>query len=278
MYNLLRNFFYLVFIIFFRVSPVCAHDVYLPVIIDTDGAADDMRAVAMLLNAGSVDVRLIVTSDGVLSPQKSKEAVQKLLTCLKKDGIPVVAGEKSGKPAPEFRKLNESLNWPECTNMYASKYASKTDSTDITASSAILSAINGSDDEFLYLSLGPMTNLAAALQIEPLIKKQLNRIVYIGGAPDTDNPGWNTRRDPESAKSVYSSGVSLYGLGLPNDQYPAFDDSMYQKISGADSETAYLLSKIHDFPGMRKKISENHTKIWDEMAVLYINRFSAFEF
>jgi pyrimidine-specific ribonucleoside hydrolase len=266
------------FIIFIWTAGAVAHDVYLPVIIDTDGGADDIRAIAMLLNAGNVDIRLIVTSDGVLPPKQAQKSIQRLLACFDQTGIQVIAGINLPADPPQFRKLNESLNWPECAGRIIDA-----DKSGTSTVSAIIAAANQSDNDLLYLCLGPMTNLAAALQKDPLIKTRFHRVIYLGSAPCINEPGadesgWNTRQDPESAQAVYTSGIPVYGLGLPDDLYLPFDDAFYDKIRSMDSRTARLLAEIHDFPEMRLKISQRHTKVWDEMVVIYINMLSAFDF
>lgn len=267
--RLIRMFF----IVFLWSAAASAHDVYLPVIIDTDGAADDLRAIAMLLNAGSADIRLIATTDGVLPPEAAKASIQNLLNCLNTIKIPVAAGPGRSLPPPPFRELNLSLNWPACPKHEASGEASFPD-----APAAIISALEHSPDKFLYLCMGPMTNLAAALSAAPMIKHKINRVVYLGGAPESAAPGWNTDRDPESARTVYASGLPVYGFGLPEDRYLAFDEALFEAVRKTDSPTARLLAHLHDFPAMRDKIAEGHAKVWDELTVIYANRMSAFEF
>ena len=61
-------------------------------------------------------------------------------------------------------------------------------------------------------------------------------------------------------------------------RYLAFDDTLFAAMAGTDSEIAHLLTHLHDFPAMRTKIAQGHTKVWDEMTVLYINLTSAFDF
>lgn len=261
------------FIFFIWTATALAHDVYLPVIIDTDGAADDVRAMAMLLNAGGADIRLIATSDGVLSPEQARQSILNLLRSLGQTGITVAAGSELSADPPLFRKLNESLSWPESAGR-----PTDANGSGVTAPAAIIAAVRQSENELLYLCLGPMTNLAAALKAEPAIKEKINRVVYLGGAPGSEEPGWNTRRDPESARTVYSSGVSVYGLGLADERYLPFDKALLAQVREMDSPVARLLSQIHDFPAMKSKIADGHTRVWDEMVVIYVNQISAFEF
>lgn len=253
-------------------SMVTAHDVYLPMIVDTDSAADDVRAIAMLLNSGNADIRLIVTADGVLAPKTGESAIRKLLSCLNRKDIPVAAGIALTAPPPPFRSLNESLAWPPCAhdNTVDTK-------ADPRAVQAILSTITQSENDVLYLCLGPMTNLAAAVREEPSIISRIYRVIYMGQPPGSSEPGWNTRRDPQSAREVYAAGTKVYGLGLPDAQYMALD-GLIDTIDLAESAAARLIAHTHQVPGIREKIASRHMKVWDEMAIIYINQFSAFDF
>ncbi len=252
---------------------VPAHDVYLPVIIDTDGAADDLRAIAMLLNAGTADIRLIVTSDGVLAPKDAEQSIQRLLRCLDHPNIPVAGGKKLTLEGPPFRALNKALNWPDCGDQQVPHCAQG----DISAVDRIVSTVITADAEVLYVCLGPMTNLAEAIMIEPEIIKKIHRVIYAGGAPEGDSPGWNTARDKAAAKTVFGSGVPVYALGLPDNRNLALGD-VFPKVCATDSKAAQLLETLHNTPEVRERIANGHMRVWDEMAVVYVNRMPAFDF
>ena len=259
-------------ILLFWASTAIAHDVYLPVIVDTDAAADDIRAIAMLLNAGGVDIQLMVASDGVLTPGAGERFCRNLMACLNHGDIPVVAGRELSANAPSFRNLNASLAWPTCG-------AGEKNSTisNQTGASAIVSAVNRSNEKMLYLCLGPMTNLADAIRIDPAIASKIYRVVYLGGAPGSDVPGWNTNRDPISAQTVYEAGLPIYGLGLPDDRCLALEE-VFEGIRSIDSRAANLLVQTHDVAAIQERILDRHMKIWDEMVTIFVHAIDVFDF
>jgi hypothetical protein len=59
------------------------------VIIDTDGAIDDMRSISFLLARPEITIKAIILSDGSLSPNESAAKVASLLIEFKRDSIPV---------------------------------------------------------------------------------------------------------------------------------------------------------------------------------------------
>lgn len=67
--------------------------------------------------------------------------------------------------------------------------------------------------EVTLITLGPLTNAAAALTAEPRLARSLAGIVAMGSAtfPWAE---WNTRNDPEALRIVLHSGVPLTTVGL----------------------------------------------------------------
>jgi purine nucleosidase len=77
--------------------------------------------------------------------------------------------------------------------------------------------------ELTLVTLGPMTNLAVALEREPDLPHLLRRLVFMGGAfrvPGNTTPTteWNIHCDPEAAKQVFDAFATApllpLGLGL----------------------------------------------------------------
>ena len=62
------------------------------VLVDTDMAADDARALALLLNCPYVNVLAVVTSDGASPPDVGVTNVCRMLGFLQQDGVAVGFG------------------------------------------------------------------------------------------------------------------------------------------------------------------------------------------
>ncbi len=254
------------FILLAWASSAAGHGIEVPVIVDTDGALDDIRAVAMLLNT-SGSVRLIVTSDGVLSPESAKTNMNRVLKALDRSDIPVATGRGLTADPPPFRAFNQSLI----------PASSSPPETGPPAEKVIRETLSETD-EVIYLCLGPMTNLADALNADPGAAKKINRVIYLGDAPDSAHPGWNTLRDEASARAVFASGVPVYAIALPDDEYLGFDQRTYEGICRISTPAARLLCQIHAADAVQARIAENHLRIWDEMAVMYMNRPEYFSY
>jgi pyrimidine-specific ribonucleoside hydrolase len=251
-----------------------AHDVNIPMIIDTDGAVDDLRAITMLINAGMTDIRLIATSDGAVSPETGGASVMRLIGALDREDIAVAAGRELPMEPPPFRKTSENLAWPGDPGK-----ASPAPKSAHTAAEAIAEALEAAEEKsIIYFCLGPMTNLADVLTKDPALGSRIFRVLYAGASPAADNPGWNTERDLASATAVFQSGLPIYSINIDNARRIVFDEKMYANLCARDTDAAALLCSIHDTPDIRKKISDNHMRVWDEMAIIYMNSPQYYQF
>jgi pyrimidine-specific ribonucleoside hydrolase len=248
-----------------------AHD-KISVLVDTDMALDDIRALAMLLNSDMVDIPLIVTSDGGASPEIGCQNLAVLLGQFKRENIKIAKGKALGKPAPPWRAWSEKITWPEPHG------AASGGPPCLPAAETIVNTLDALEQPVLYLCLGPLTNLAEALSLNAKIKEKISRLIYYGAHPDDTYSGWNTDRDPDSARLVFASGLDVYSMSLPEEKWLPFDQALYKEIDTIDTPAAHLVTSIHQGPTVAKLLSEGHFRVWDEMPVIFMNKPPLFRF
>ena len=111
---MIKNYFASVAILFIfifcQASTVYNKDSH-PLIIDTDCALDDMRAIGMLLSYPGINIRGIMVTEGTLLPEEGAKKVRSLLHEFAMDTIPVLCGRFTGKPGPAWREFNRSVAW-----------------------------------------------------------------------------------------------------------------------------------------------------------------------
>ncbi len=236
-------------------------------------ALDDIRAIAMLLNLDLADIPLIVVSDGAASPQAGCRNLGILLNYFQRKGIKIAIGDFLDKPAPPWRSWSENIRWPAAAQSHFAELPACS-----PAGETIVDTLNSLDESILYLCLGPLTNLADALKLSVKIKDKISRVVYYGGHPDDPSPGWNTRRDPDSARFVFDSGLEIYSMNFPRAKLLKFDQKLYKQIGGLNTDAACLVASIHQDPEVSKLLSCGHFYVWDEMPVIFLNQPSLFKF
>ncbi|WP_203652145.1 ribosylpyrimidine nucleosidase [Secundilactobacillus yichangensis] len=86
----------------------------------------------------------------------------------------------------------------------------------------IIDTLLASDGDITLVPTGPLTNIATAMRMEPLIIPKIKEIVLMGGAYGTGNftpsAEFNIFADPEAAHVVFKSGrpIVMMGLDLTN--------------------------------------------------------------
>ena len=272
MIRLIKNILCGLLLIVILETQAVAHEISVPVIVDTDMALDDIRAVTLLLNSDSVRIPLFVTSDGVRSPQEGTRNLKAMLKYFNRSNIEVVEGKTLDKAAPDLRHIIKEIKVP------GSSERSAMEALKASGPEEIVRVINSQEEPVLYLCLGPLTNLAEALRIDPGIREGISFLIYFGAHPDDDYPGWNSLRDPDAARSVFDSGLRIYSMALPERHLLSFNTGLYEKIKGLKTSASSLLEQIHESPEIIKLLNEDHFYVWDEMTAIYINDPSLFVF
>lgn len=183
-------------------------------IIDTDTASDDAVALIMAHHWPDVEVVAVTIVNGnVAVEQGVKNALYTLDVC--NASTPVYVGCTK----PMLRESNYA-DWfhgkDGMGNMYYPEPKSKAQSGH--AIDAIIDIIKKYPGEITLVTLGPLTNIAAALLKAPEIAPLVQRCVIMGGAANTVGnvtpaAEYNIWVDPEAAKIVFHSGMRMEMVG-----------------------------------------------------------------
>lgn len=250
-----------ILVIAFSGAPAAsAHEQLASVIVDTDMALDDARALAMLLTAPELDVKAIVTSDGSAPPKIGATNVLRILYFLGRAGVPVGVGRMLNKPAPPWAERSIALGW--------SDLPLPPDSAFSDAITVLDQTFNRSTNRFLWVCLGPLSNLDELLKNRPEVTNRISRVFYSGGYPDEPNPGWNTTRHIEAARAVFNSGLEIVAIQMPAEHAFVFDSELYEQIKRLDTPAAKLITRLHAHPDVQALLNANHFRAWDETVVL----------
>ncbi|MGB8324730.1 MAG: nucleoside hydrolase [Candidatus Acidiferrum sp.] len=182
-------------------------------LIDTDVASDDAVALIMALCSPAVQVVAITTVAGNVDvAQASRNALYTAELCSSK--VPVFTGA-----ARPLTRPHVSADWFHGRDGlgdhgYAAPHRApeKQSATD-----AIIETIE-SHPGLVIVTLGPLTNIALALQKKPSIAANVSRCVVMGGAPCcegnvTPAAEYNIWCDPKAAQIVMRSGLPVELVG-----------------------------------------------------------------
>jgi purine nucleosidase len=187
--------------------------VKLPFLIDTDTASDDAVALIMALRSPQIDVLAITTVAGNVDVRRaSRNALYTAELCGSE--VPVFAGAERPLERPHV-----SASWFHGRDGLGDHGypPPRRGPEKQSAAEAIIDTIE-SHPGLVIVTLGPLTNVALALQKKPGIAANVSRCVVMGGAPCcegnvTPAAEYNVWCDPEAARIVVRSGLPIELVG-----------------------------------------------------------------
>ena len=187
------------------------------IIIDTDpamgtkgGDPEDCFAIMLALNSPELQIEGITTVQGNVPVERGFSNVTYLLNELKKD-IPI----HSGMPGTLDKDRSKERSWlGKRENMEQITPLLTIDKEKIDAPSFISSTCNDNPNEIELVTIGPLTNVAKALELTPDLIKNVKKITMMAGAakvPGNITPAaeFNVWADPEAAAKVFESGIDI---------------------------------------------------------------------
>ena len=182
-------------------------------LIDTDTASDD--AVALIMALRSPDIRVLaitIVAGNVSAQQAARNALYTAELC--GANVPVFVGAE--KP---LQRDHQSADWFHGRDGLGDHGypAPRRTPEKQHAADAIVTTIEANPG-LVLVTLGPLTNIALALQRQPGIAAKVSRCVIMGGAPCcegnvTPAAEYNIWCDPEAARIVLRSGLPVELVG-----------------------------------------------------------------
>jgi len=187
------------------------------IIIDTDPGIDDTMAIMLALKSPELELLGLTTIYGNVNCSQSTINALKILEVAGRSNIPVAKGSDVPLVIEPHHHATFVHGDDGMGNTHLSLPASK--ALDISAAQFIVEMIMKNPDEITLVPIGPLTNIALALRIEPKIAKLVKEVVIMGGAATvrgnvTPVAEANIWQDPHAASIVFSAGWPLTMLGL----------------------------------------------------------------
>lgn len=170
------------------------------VIVDTDGAIDDMRAISMLLSGNDIRVLAVTCSQGTLLPQSVLVKVNSLLSTFHHEGIPVGISEEINFELPLWNSFARDIQWANEKNIQIVNPHGK--------SSEILSnAIENYQNKVTLIALGSLKTYADWIMANENEADKIERIIWYNN--HNIKEGFNYKVSPESFEYIKQKGIRL---------------------------------------------------------------------
>ncbi|KAF1711401.1 nucleoside hydrolase [Pseudoxanthomonas kalamensis DSM 18571] len=189
-------------------------DERIPLLIDTDPGVDDALALLMAFNDPRHRVVGLSIAAGNVGLAHTVRNALKLCEVAGRDDIPVFAGAPAPllHPAPDAGYVHGEdgfgdVGYPPPARQAEAEHAAL----------AILRLSHQHAGRLLLVALGPLTNIALALKLDPSLPQRVARLVVMGGAVTahgniTAAAEFNFYFDPEAAHLVFQAFGSAIEL------------------------------------------------------------------
>jgi purine nucleosidase len=179
----------------------------IPLLIDTDPGVDDALALLMAFNDPRYEVVGLTIAAGNVGLTHTVANALKLCEVAGRDDVPVYAGcaQPLLHAAPDAAHVHGDDGFGDAGFEAAARRAETEH-----AAQAILRLSHAHAGRLLLVALGPLTNMALALKLDPSLPERVARLVVMGGAVTcrgniTPAAEFNLHFDPEAAHIVFSA-------------------------------------------------------------------------
>jgi inosine-uridine nucleoside N-ribohydrolase len=209
------------------------------VVLDCDPGHDD--AMAILLAAASPELELvaITTVAGNQTLDKVSLNARRVCSVAGITGVPIAAGcdrpmQRTQVVAADIHGVSglDGVDWDEPTIGLDPRHG-----VDLIIEAAEAGPLT-------LIAVGPLTNVATALERAPHIASNLERISIMGGAIGlgnrTPSAEFNIHVDPEAAAAVFASGVPITLVPLEVTHRALATDAVLERIAALGSPVAAM--------------------------------------
>ncbi len=251
-----------------------------PIVVDTDGDADDLVALAILAGEPTVVIRAVtVAGTGIVHCGPGVDLVRRWLRALDRAGVPVACGRE--EPGPGGRRFPEEWRHRADTgfglDLPPAGALVEGDAVDLLVQKAL--AANG---ELVIVALGPWTNIADAVRRDPAFGSHVAAVhamlgtidaagnVDLGDTHPDDHVEWNAGADPGAVAAVLAQDVPVTLVPLDATNALPLTSELANATAGVGAGTgADLVSQLY----LRNPdILAGGQSLWDSLTALLLTR------
>src|SRR5712671_1042659 len=185
------------------------------VIIDTDPGVDDALALLLAMRSPELKIEAITPVAGNVPLELTLPNALRMVEIAGRADIPVAAGAR----APLMRRLVTAAYAHGENGLGGAVFPEpKIHPVNQPAAELIRQIVRKFPGEVTLLTIGPLTNIATALNLDPELAGMVRAIVMMGGSLSGGNitpaAEFNIYVDPEAARIVFQSGIPITMVGL----------------------------------------------------------------
>ncbi len=221
-----------------------------PIVLDCDPGHDD--AVAILLAHGSpeIDLRAITTVVGNQTLEKTTLNARRVCTVAGIENVPIAAGCESPMERPAI--VSPDIHGE--SGLDGPSFGPPTvPVAPVHGVDLLARVVHESPGEVTVVPVGPLTNVATAIDQDSSLAGAMREIVLMGGTYTQGNrvptAEFNIVADPEAAALVFASGAPVTMIGLDVTHTALADDAVTKRIRDVGTPVAKMVVDLIQFFG-----------------------------
>jgi inosine-uridine nucleoside N-ribohydrolase len=250
----------------------------LRIILDTDpamgsagGDPEDSFAILLALHSPELAVEGLTIVQGNVPVDHGYANACHLLELLGRRDVPVCAGRARPLSAARTAQIDWLAQRGKLERLVppVTPAAGAPDAVDF-----LRGKVAESPGEITLVTIGPLTNVAAALEADPGLAARIPRIVMMAGAanvPGNITPAaeFNVWADPEAAAQVFEAGIPITMVGLDVCEQTHLDQETVEALGAASGELPrFVAEAVRPWLALRRAIyGTPDLHLYDSLAV-----------
>src|SRR5258706_3169537 len=215
------------------------------VIIDTDPGVDDALALLLAMRSPELKIEAITAVAGNVPLALTLPNALRMVEIAGRTDIPVAAGAKS----PLMRRLVTAAYAHGENGLGGAVFPEpKTKPVPEPAAIRIRQVVMKFPVEVTLLTIGPLTNIATALNADPDLAGMVRSLVMMGGSLSGGNitpaAEFNVYVDPEAARIVFQSGIPVTMVGLDVTRKTSLTEDHVRQLQAGQNPVSQAAASI----------------------------------
>ena len=220
-----------------------------PVIIDTDPGTDDAIAIVLALRSPELAVRALTIVPGNVTAAQGADNARRIVSLAHRCDVPVAAGAKRPLVAP---LTTGSETWHGKNGLADVQLPAPVCPLDSRwAPDLISEMVRAAPHQITLITIGPLTNVALALEKDPGIVPLVKQVIMMGGSISGGNvtpaAEFNIYVDPEAAQLVFKAGWPITMVGLDVCRVTLLTRARLRTLADRHDSMAQFVYSIGDF-------------------------------
>jgi purine nucleosidase len=237
------------------------------VLMDVDTGVDDAMALAMAVASPAINLIGVTTVAGNVSLEQATANTLRVLDHVGADDVPVFRGMSRPLSRDHFDAAHfhgrDGLGGAPIPVSYRSPES-------MTAPEFIVQSAREHSGDLTLVFVGPLSNLAVALSLEPDLPQLVSGVVIMGGAFSVSGNAtpfaeFNIAVDPEAAQIVADSDLDVTWLGLDVTHSANLYLPEWEQIGDNAASSATLVREVCRYSFTERADTEMH--LHDPLAI-----------